>query len=67
MVDAASVLTGFPAEGGYPTNDAYDDAAILHLKQMEMALFSNGGVKGEELSQLIKVDLPRHDLALIAY
>lgn len=56
MVDAAAVLTSFPAEGGYPTDDIYDDAAIAFLKQLEIVLFSNAGAKGKDLVQLIKVD-----------
>lgn len=59
MGNAAAVLTSFPAEGGYPTNDAYDDAAIHHLKQIETALFSDGGLKGDQLAQIIKVETPR--------
>lgn len=52
---AASVLTSFPADGGYPTNDAYNDAAIHHLKQIETVLFSKGGLTGDQLVQILKV------------
>lgn len=67
MGDAASVLTSFPAARGYPTNEAYDDAAIHHLNQIEMVLFSDGGLKGSQLAQLIKVGAPRLDVSLFAY
>lgn len=56
MVDAASVFTSFPAKGGYSTNELYDEAAIQHLKKLETTLFSDGGVTGDKLAQIIKVD-----------
>lgn len=67
MGDAASVLTSFPAAGGYPTNEAYDDAVIHHLNQIETVLFSDGGLKGNQLAQIIKVDTPQVDVSLVAY
>lgn len=56
MENVTSILMGFPSESGYPSDEAYDDAAISHLKQIEKLLFTEDSPTGELLTKNLKVN-----------